>query len=193
MGIYMINKRLIFLMLVLSIFFVCIIPFGSAASNIIIVRPKAGQVFTAGNNVITWEPPEDLKSVKIDLYKSQQIRKSLDMYTSNDGEYIWYINRTSDHFVNGNDYQIRITGITDASISGMSSQFTIKIKLPFIMPETSVIIVIIAITILFVLIVIFYEKKTHKIKRWREKVKTSIRKRKRMRLYKRKVKARNNN
>jgi len=168
-----------------------VIPLSKAADGIVVVRPRGGQVFTVGNNVISWEAPASLKSVKIDLYKDQQIRKNIDMYTVNDGEYIWYINGTVDHFVAGDDYQIRISGITNAALSGISSWFTINMVVPFIMPEVSIIIVVVVAVVLLALTILFYERKTHKIKRWKDKINAGIRKRKRMKKYKRKVKARN--
>ncbi|KKM87029.1 hypothetical protein LCGC14_1273000 [marine sediment metagenome] len=188
------GKQLVSLILLFSVFFICVVPFGSAADYIIIVRPREGQIFTVGNNLISWEPPEDLKSVKIDLYKNRQLRKNLDMYTKNDGEYIWHINRTTDHFVDGDDYQIKITGIAGSVISGMSSRFSIVMgRLPFKLTDANVIAIVIGFVVLLALIVLFYERKTHKIKRWRERVKASIRKRKRIKKYKRIIKERNNN
>lgn len=166
-----INHKFVFILYVV-ISFSMFVPFVSAVSdvNIIVKTPKTDQIFTVGDNIISWHPPTGIDHVKIDLYKGNTLIKCIDMYIDNSGEFIWVIS-SEDKYEYGCDYQIKISGIVSNALDGWSGQFCINL-------HPKIISINVVAAILFVLLIIvaivYYNKKTHKIQYWIYKIKKKL-------------------
>ena len=97
------NKKLIFILSFLLIF--VIVPFATSDPSFNIYTPRKDQVFTIGNNQITWNPPENVSHVRIELHKGFNRIKSLDIWVDNTGSFTWVIDE-SDIYEYGKDYRI---------------------------------------------------------------------------------------
>ena len=164
------KQKLIF---ILSILFFTIIPFCNTADpSFMIYKPNNGQIFTIGNNIITWNPPEDVSHVKIELYKGFNHMKALDIWIDNTGEFIWIIN-SDDTYEYRLDYRIKISSSIDPDIYGWSDYFCINLY-PL---DINIISIIVIVILLIIVSIIYYDKKTHKVQNCISDIRKKIRNR----------------
>ncbi|KKK44083.1 hypothetical protein LCGC14_1261760 [marine sediment metagenome] len=93
--------------------------------SIIITSPKSTgiYVFESGNNYITWTSTGNFDYVKIDLYEIGVYLETIANSVANDGSYAWYI--YDDEYIDGSNYQIKISDYYDSNIFDYSDYFTI--------------------------------------------------------------------
>lgn len=92
----------------------------STSPNITFVSPGSGQnVEQFTKHAIKWSDNIDGK-VKIELYKSGLLKKTLSSSTESDGEFIWDI--PADMEI-GNDYTVKIISLDDPSLKDESALF----------------------------------------------------------------------
>ena len=176
------NRKLVFILSFLLI--LVVIPFTTSDPSFSVYTPKRDQIFTIGNNKITWDPPENVNHVRIELHKGFNRIKALDTWVDNTDSFVWIINE-SDTYEYGKDYRIKVLSAINDEIYGWSDYFTIDLH-PFVISIEFISIVIISILLLIV-ILMYYDKKTHKIQ---NKIKKIIRKRKKKKEKKKKMEER---
>jgi uncharacterized protein YegL len=82
-----------------------------------VISPNGGEsIKSGGNYLIEWESNVG-GNVKIDLYKSNEFVKTIASSVPDNGEFQWKLEEKS----GGSGFKVRISSITDSSISGMSS------------------------------------------------------------------------
>ena len=161
------NKKLIFVLFFLLIF--TVVPFVTSDPSFNVYNPKRDQVLTVGNNEITWNPPNNVSHVRIELHKGYNRIVALDTWVDNTGSFIWTID-VDDIYKYGKDYRIKVVSGIGDDMYGWSEYFTIDLDLnQNIINFISFVIII----ILLIMILIYYNKKTHKIQ---NKIKEIIRK-----------------
>ena len=88
-------------------------------SFIKLISPAGGEFWSRETTQnIEWESGTISGNIKIDLYKSGAFVKSIDSSTANDGVYEWAI---SGETPLGNDYKVKVSSVSDAAISDISS------------------------------------------------------------------------
>ena len=167
------NRKLIFVLSFLLILIV--VPFVTSEPLFSVYTPKRDQMFTIGNNEITWNPPEYVNHVKIELHKGYTRIKAIDTWVDNTGSFTWVID-DDDTYKRGNDYRIKVLSAINNDIYGWSEYFSIDLDLnQNIISFISFVIIIILLTIM---ILIYYDKKTHKIHNKIREIIRKIKKRK---------------
>ena len=167
------NRKLVFILSFLLIF--VIVPFSTSDPSFSVYMPRKDQVFTIGNNQITWNPPENVNHVKIELHKGYNRVKAIDTWVDNTGSFTWVIDK-NDYYEYNNDYRIKVLSSINDDIYGWSNYFCIDLDLN--QRIINAITTIIMITLLTIMILMYYNKKTHKIQ---NKIKEIIKKIKKIR------------
>jgi len=94
-------------------------------ANIMILSPKAGEIYSTGKNCeIKWatEGISMLAYVKIELYRGSKYVDTITSFTINDGEYSWNIPSA---IKDANNYRIKITVMNPWKTCNYSEYFTI--------------------------------------------------------------------
>jgi len=166
------NKKLMFVLSFLLV--LASIPFAiSTDPSLAVITPKKDQLFTVGNNVISWIPPNNVNHVRIELHKGFARIKAIDTWVDNTGNFVWTIDE-DDKYEYGCDYRIKVLSSIDDDIYGWSEYFCINLH-PLNISIVSIMIIAILLTIV---VLIYYNKKTHKIQNWIKKIIRKIKKNK---------------
>jgi hypothetical protein len=107
--------------------------FTIVANQIAVTSPNGGEDYLIGSSqVITWT--DNLTgNVEIQLFKSDVFHSSIITSTASDGSHTWNI---SSSLVQGSDYKIRISSVTDGNIFDFSdADFTLSSEIIVTMPN----------------------------------------------------------
>ena len=97
------------------------------ANSITVTEPTSSTIWTKGASAnITWTSTGTISDVKIDLYKGATLEETIESSTTNDGTYTWTQVNTS--LIDGSDYKVRISWVSDTSVYDESEEFTIEEK-----------------------------------------------------------------
>ena len=91
---------------------------------ITVKSPNGGDVLKTGDNYdITWDD-NIRENVRLELYKDGSFDRTIANSTGSDGSYNWMVPTS---IASGGDYQVKITSVSDVSVSDLSdSNFTIE-------------------------------------------------------------------
>jgi len=95
--------------------------------SITVTEPTSSTIWTKGALInITWTSSGMISDVQIDLYKGGAFQETIVSSTNNDGSYIW--TQVNPALVDGSDYTVRISWVSDTSVFDESEEFTIEEK-----------------------------------------------------------------
>ncbi|MDY6805230.1 MAG: Ser-Thr-rich GPI-anchored membrane family protein [Cyanobacteriota bacterium] len=91
---------------------------------ITVTSPNGGNTLEPGSSYnITWSD-NITENVKLELYKGGSLSSAIASSTESDGSYVWTVPAS---ITSGSDYQVKVTSVSDSSVSDLSdSSFTIK-------------------------------------------------------------------
>jgi len=97
------------------------------ARSITVTKPTSTTIWiTKLSADITWTSKGAISDVKIDLYKGTALNQTIVASTPNSGSYTWTSVPTS--LVDGTDYKVRVSSVSDSSVYGESAAFKIEVK-----------------------------------------------------------------
>lgn len=95
----------------------------NGAAIIKVVSPKEGDTFTTGHDlVVKWTAASTVKTLRIQLYREDQLIRPITLSTSNSGVWIWSI---PEELVSSDRYRVKIMNEANSGNYSFSELFTI--------------------------------------------------------------------